>query len=141
MSGWVPVGAPPTSVPRTAALCDDRAEIRRSLQVALSILPGLDIVAEAWDVASCGQVVQHLRPDLLVLDVNIPGGGPAAARLVKAIRWSTVIVAYSGRSEPHIREEMLDAGAGEYVLKTGRIGPLLAAITRLTSIPAPAHGP
>lgn len=127
-------GIPPSAgTARTVAVCDDRAEMRRSLRAALAMLPALDVVAEAWDVTTCGDVVRQLRPDLIVLDVNIPGGGASAARLVKSIRWATLIVAYSGRPERHVRAEMLGAGAGEYVLKTGRIGPLLAAVTRLTA--------
>ena len=129
------IGSRPGGPARTVVLCDDRAEMRRSVRSALSTLSTLDVVAEAWDVTSCGEAVHHLRPDLVVFDVNIPGGGVAAARLVKSIRRATLIVAYSGRHERHIREEMLGAGAGEYVLKTGRIGPLLAAVTRLTAPP------
>ncbi|WP_420123659.1 response regulator [Nakamurella sp.] len=135
------IGSRPGRPLHTVVLCDDRAEMRRSVRAALTTLPALDVVAEAWDVASCGEAVHDLRPDLVVLDVNIPGGGPAAARLVKSIRWATLIVAYSGRHEEHIRAEMLGAGAGEYVLKTGRVGPLLAAVTRLTSPPALAYPP
>lgn len=75
-----------------------------------------------------------------MLDVNIPGGGIQAAHLAKSIRGSILIVAYSGRGEPHVREEMLVAGADEYVLKTGRIGPLLAAVTRLMNGPALVGG-
>lgn len=122
-------------------IVDDRAEIRRSLQAALAMLPGLAVVAEGWDVLTCGQIVREHRPDLVVLDVNIPGGGAAAARLVKSIRFSTRIVAYSGRHEPHVRASMLGAGAGEYVVKTGRIGPLLEAVSRLLAHPTTIAGP
>lgn len=125
----IPRGDDPTRV----AICDDRAEIRRALQAALSILSNLAIVAEAWDVSTYGHVVHAHQPDLLVLDANIPGGGANAARLVKSIRRSTIIVAYSGRHEKHVRDEMLNAGAGEFVLKTGRIGPLLETIAHHTA--------
>lgn len=126
---------------RRIAICDDRAEIRRSLRAALAMLPGLTIVAEAWDVRTCGEVVRTHRPDLVVLDVNIPGGGAAAAQLVKSIRWSTLIVAYSGRHETHVRDAMLGAGAGDSVVKTGRIGPLLEAVGRLIPHPGVTAGP
>lgn len=125
---------------RRVAICDDRKEIRWSLRAALTTLPGLTVVAEAWDVPTCGEVVRASEPDLLVLDVNMPGGGVAATRLAKSIRGSTLIVAYSGRNEQRVREEMLGAGADEYVLKTGRIAPLLAAVTRLMNGPALVGG-
>lgn len=125
---------------RSVVICDDTAEIRRSLQAALAMLPGLVVAGEAWDVMTCGELVRRLSPDLVVLDVNIPGGGVSAARLVKSIRRSTLILAYSGRHETVVRDAMLAAGAAEFVLKTGRVRPLLDAVRRVAAVPATLPG-
>lgn len=81
------------------------------------------------DLDTCADQVRRHRPDLLILDVNIPGGGGLdAARSAKTISPGITIVAYSGRQEPAVVDAMLAAGSDNFVLKTGRIKPLLDAL-------------
>lgn len=112
----------------TVVICDDRAHIRQSLREVLGYDPALTLVGEAWDLSSCEAAVRQHGPDILILDVNIPGGGVAAAKTVKLISPGTRIVAFSGRYERSVAEAMLSAGSDVFVLKTGRIRPLLDAL-------------
>ena len=85
-------------------------------------------VLPASDARSCLDQVQATRPDLLILDVNMPGGGPHVAAAAKALYPDLHIVVFSGRVDPAIRHAMLAAGADQFVLKTGRVQPLLEAM-------------
>lgn len=116
---------------RTVLVCDDRKEMRDAITGLLELLPDLKLVGSAADARSCVDGVREWRPDVLMLDVNIPGGGPDLAREVKAINPTMHIVVFSGRDEPAVRKQMLAAGADQYVVKTGRLTPLLAALRRV----------
>ena len=110
-------------------VCDDRVELRQAIRLALSSHPALRIVGEAEDGPSCLREVGRLQPDLLILDVNMPGGGPELARQLRE-RWPDLfILVYSGVLLPHVQTEMLAAGADRFVLKTGRLRPLMEALS------------
>lgn len=118
---------------RTVLVCDDRAEMRDAITGLLELLPDLKVVGYAADAHSCTAGVREWLPDVLLLDVNIPGGGPDLAHEVRAIDPTMHIVVFSGRDEPSVREQMLAAGADQYVVKTGRLSPLLEALRRAGS--------
>lgn len=125
---------------RTVLVCDDRKEMRDAIAGLLELLPDLKLVGSAADARSCASGVRAWRPDVLMLDVNIPGGGPELAREVKAINPTMHIVVFSGRDEPAVREQMLAAGADQYVVKTGRLSPLIQALRRAHDGPARDQG-
>jgi DNA-binding NarL/FixJ family response regulator len=90
--------------------------------------PRFLVVGHAEDGTTCLERVRETNPDLLILDVNMPGGGPQVAAGAKDIRPELHIVIFSGREDSKIERAMLEAGADQYVLKTGRIRPLLQAL-------------
>lgn len=109
-------------------ICDDRSELRDAIGLVLLGNRRFQLVGEAQDARSCLTQVELLRPDLLILDVNMPGGGPDVARTLRD-RWPDLfILVYSGQSRPQVRDDMLAAGADRFVLKTGRLRPLLEAL-------------
>jgi DNA-binding NarL/FixJ family response regulator len=109
-------------------ICDDQPELRSAIVDILDADPRFLVVGHAEDGTSCLQRVQETHPDLLILDVNMPGGGPHVATGAKDIRPELHIVVFSGREDGAIERAMLEAGADQYVLKTGRIRPLLQAL-------------
>ncbi len=110
-------------------VCDDRYEVRNAIELALRGHPVLRLVGQAEDAMSCLSEIDRCRPDLLILDVNMPGGGPSITRELRR-RWPGLfILVYSSHGQRRVREQMLDAGADQFVLKTGRLRPLLAALT------------
>ena len=109
-------------------VCDDRSELRDAIGLVLRDSDRFCIVGEAEDAASCLVQVDRLRPDVLILDVNMPGGGPSVTRTLRD-RWPGLfILVYSGQSRTQVREDMLAAGADRFVLKTGRLRPLIEAL-------------
>lgn len=109
-------------------ICDDRAELRDAIGLVLRGNRRFELVGEAEDAASCLDQVDRHQPDLLILDVNMPGGGPDVTRTLRD-RWPDLfILVYSGQSRPQVRDDMLAAGADRFVLKTGRLRPLMQAL-------------
>jgi two-component system invasion response regulator UvrY len=118
---------------RTVLVCDDRQELRDAIAKVLADVPRFIVVGEATDDVSCLQRINDLRPDVLILDVSMPGGGPSVARKAKALHPDMHILVFSGRQDPRLQREMLGAGADQYVVKTGRLRPLLEALDRAFS--------
>jgi two-component system response regulator NreC len=122
---------------RTVVVCDDRPELREAIGSVLAEVPRFRVIGEATDGTSCLQQVLDLKPDVLILDASIPGGGTATARTAKALLPHLHIVVFSGRPDRRLQREMLAAGADQYVVKTGRLRPLIEALDR--SVTPAAH--
>jgi DNA-binding NarL/FixJ family response regulator len=60
----------------------------------------------------------------------MPGGGPDLAKAAKELNPGMHIVVFSGRQDARVQREMLGAGADQYVVKTGRLRPLLEALNQ-----------
>ena len=112
----------------TIVICDDQLELRAAIVEVLATNPRFLVVGHAEDGTSCLEKVREAAPDLLILDVNMPGGGPHVATAAKEIRPQLHIMVFSGREDAKIERGMLEAGADQYVLKTGRVRPLLQAL-------------
>lgn len=113
----------------TVLICDDQKALRDVISAVVTNNPRFVVlVPSAVDGPSCVQRVEEARPDLLILDVNIPGGGPQIPRAVKAIDPDIFILVFSGRTDMAMQNDMLSAGADEYLVKTGRLAPLVLAL-------------
>lgn len=113
---------------RTVLICDDQPELRDAIGRMLTKNPRFTVVGHAVDGASCLEQVRATQPELLILDVNMPGGGPQVARKAKDVQPHLHIVVFSGRQESSVERAMLEAGADQYVIKTGRVRPLIQAL-------------
>lgn len=109
-------------------LCDDQPDIRNALNDVISALPGFTVTGQAATGHGCLQALDAEPADLIVLDVILPGGGPALAAALRQHHLAMRIVVYSAHSEPQVRQAMLDAGADDYIVKTGRLAPLRRAL-------------
>ena len=116
------------SNPATVVVCDDRPELRDAVRAVLAGNPGFTVVAEAAEGAGCLEIIRRTRPNILILDVSMPGGGPEVARAIKAIAPDVHILVYTGRPDLRLWQDMLDAGADQYLVKTGRLRPLIDAL-------------
>jgi len=120
----------PVTARCTVLICDDRSELREAITKVLSGAPRFRVVGEAVDGATCLQCVREIGPDVLILDIGMPGGGPQVARAAKGLRPDMYVLVFSGIRDDQMQRVMLLAGADEYVVKTGRLRPLLAALDR-----------
>jgi len=99
-------------------LADDHTVMRSGLRMLLDAEEDFEVVAEARDVLSTFQAVRGHRPDVLVLDLNMPGGSSIEAikRLVP-ISPKTSVVVLTMEEDREFACEAMQAGASGYVLK------------------------
>ncbi|HWD63830.1 MAG TPA: response regulator transcription factor [Solirubrobacteraceae bacterium] len=112
-------------------LADDHSVVRHGLRQLLETSGGFSVVAQAADVPSTLEAVRSWQPDVLVLDLNMPGGSSLDA--VPKIRLDspgTQIVVLTMQSEPAYARRALSAGAVGYVLKDAADNEVVEAIRR-----------
>jgi ATP/maltotriose-dependent transcriptional regulator MalT/ActR/RegA family two-component response regulator len=115
--------------PATILLVDDHPLVRKGLRALLESEPRLTVVGEAGDGNEALERARTLRPDVVVLDVSMPGmsGFEAASRILAESPRSKVVT-LSMHSEKRFVDEMLRAGAAAYVLKDSAPEDLVVAI-------------
>jgi two-component system KDP operon response regulator KdpE len=105
---------------------DDESQIRRVLRATLST-SGYDVV-EAKDGQEAIDMVIRERPDLILLDVNMPGMSGLEACSKIRLSYEGPIIMVTVRNSEQDKVVALDAGADDYVVKPFAIGELLARI-------------
>jgi two-component system response regulator NreC len=112
-------------------IADDHAFVRRGLRQVLDAEEGFDVVAEAADLESARRYTRGHRPDVLVLDLNMPGGSSLdGIPEIRAECPDTQIVVLTMQNEPAYARHALGAGALGYVLKESAESELVEAIRR-----------
>jgi two-component system, NarL family, response regulator NreC len=112
-------------------IADDHAVVRRGLRQVLDAEPGFEVVAEAGNLDDARRYVRGHHPDILVLDLNMPGGSSLGH--IPSIRNEapdTQIVVLTMQNEPAYARQALSAGALGYVLKEAAEEELVEAIKR-----------
>lgn len=122
------MAALPTERPIRVVLADDHAVVRSGLRLLLT-QAGMEVVAEAGDVDTALRYVLGHKPDILVLDLNMPGEPslPAIPR-VKDASPGTRVVVLTMQQEPEFARAALQGGAAAYVLKEAADAELVRAI-------------
>lgn len=110
-------------------IADDHQVVRSGLRLVLHGHEGMRVVGEAGTVAEALRLVASRQPDVLVLDLNMPGEPslPAIPRVAEACARTRVVV-LTMQDDPAFAREALQAGAGAFVLKEAAGGELVAAV-------------
>ncbi len=113
----------------TVVIADDHAIVRDGIRSVLEREDGeFTVIAEAADIPSMIRVVRELKPDLLTLDLTMPGGSSLGALPQVFISHPTLAVAIlTMREDPEYARQALRAGARSYVLKEAEPNELLQA--------------
>lgn len=110
-------------------LADDHAVVRSALRALLEKEPDFEILAEANDGEEAIRFAVGHRPDVVVLDLNMPGvGGLAAIAPIRERCPDTQIVVLTMQNQPAYAREALQAGAIGYVLKEAADSELVRAV-------------
>jgi two-component system response regulator NreC len=110
-------------------LADDHVVMRSGLRLLLETEPGFIIVAEVADAQAAARSVSGHHPDVLILDLNMPG--ESALELIPRMREEapgTGIVVLTMQRDPMFARQALRAGAYGYVLKDATDGELVLAV-------------
>jgi DNA-binding NarL/FixJ family response regulator len=115
-------------------VADDHAIVRSGLKQIFALDPGLSVIAEAANGAEVLDGLRHDEPDLLLLDMNMPGvSGPDLIARIRAQRPSLPILVLSMHNESQLALRALRAGANGYVTKDCEPEMLLAAVRKIAS--------
>ena len=113
--------------PTRVLIVDDSAHAREGLRALLRTWPGLEIAGEAANGLDALRLVDECHPDVVLMDLQMPGlDGAQATRLIKQ-QWPAVIVIVL-TMYPTEHAAALAAGADAFVLKEGTPERLLAAL-------------
>jgi two-component system response regulator NreC len=107
-------------------LADDHAVVRSGLRMLLDAQEGLDVVAEAGEIETTARMVRAHRPDVLVLDLNMPGSESLPA--IPEFAEQTAVVVLTMQNDPGFARKALQNGARGYVLKEAADSELVQAV-------------
>ena len=120
-----------TPDPIRVVIADDHSIVRRGLRGVLGADRGFEVVAEAGTLDAARQYIRGCHPDVLVLDLTMPGGSTLKA--IPEIRDEcpdTQIVVLTMHNEPAYARQALSAGALGYVVKEAAEEELVEAVRR-----------
>src|SRR5262249_44058374 len=110
-------------------IADDHAMVREGLRALVDAQPNLRVVGEAADGAEAIAQVRDLRPDVVLLDLSMPGmGGAESAARIAAEAPSVKVLALTMQEERGYVSRLLRAGASGFVLKRTASSELVRAI-------------
>jgi two-component system response regulator NreC len=110
-------------------LSDDHAVLRAGLRALLSAEPDMDVVGEAGDGEETVRQAEALRPDVIVMDIAMPGGGGLqATRTIRGRGLPCKVLILTMHAEDQYLLPVIEAGGSGYVLKTGADSDLIEAI-------------
>jgi len=115
-------------------LADDHHLVRRGFRRMLEDDPDIRVVAEASDGNEAVRLAAETRPDVVVMDAAMPGGGGiAATRAILERLPETSVLMLSMHSEQTVVQQAMAAGARGYVLKNAIELDLASAVRRIAA--------
>jgi len=115
--------------PLRILVADDEGTIRAALSALLDLEEDLDVVAQAEDGRQAVELARRHRPDVAVLDLEMPGlDGIAAVAELRRVAPMCAGVVLTGRGRPAHLREALEAGAVAFVAKGAPAGTLAEVI-------------
>jgi DNA-binding NarL/FixJ family response regulator len=120
---------PDITTPLRILLADDHVTVRHGLKLLIDTQADMKVIAEAGDGKSAIRMAQDLKPDVVVMDISMPGvNGLMATRSLKQLQPDIAIVTLTRHGDDAYLHELLRAGVSGYVLKQSAPSELLQAI-------------
>lgn len=116
----------------TTMIVDDHEVVREGLRLSLSRAPHIRVVGEAADGASAVEMAERRKPDVIIMDVRMPGmdGLEATKILTEKVPESKVLI-FTAYSERSLLSRGLESGAKGYILKEAPHQTLVRAIEKV----------
>ncbi|MDP2248043.1 MAG: response regulator transcription factor, partial [Nitrosomonadales bacterium] len=115
-------------------LADDHAVVRSGLRRLLEQNPEMQVVAEADSGEQAYQLYAELKPDVVVMDISMPGmGGLEAIRRILGRNPAARVVVFSMHENAAFAFQALNMGAKGYVAKSGMAEDLVIAVKKAAS--------
>lgn len=115
-------------------LAEDHEIVREGVRVMINSQPDMEVVGECGDGRAALRLASELRPDVLVMDISMPGvNGLRAAERVKKVCPEVAIITLTRHADLGFLKQLLGAGVNGYVLKQSASTELLRAIRTVAS--------
>ncbi len=119
-------------------LCDDHVMVREGLRRVIDGVEGIEVVASASDGEEGIEATLRLRPDVVLMDLAMPGvDGVAATRRIAAEAPDVSVVVLTSFADRSQVLDAVDAGASSYVLKDASVEEVVRAIRSAAAGEAP----
>lgn len=116
-------------MPTSIIIADDHGLIRAGLRALLNGMPDIEVVGEAADGLSVLKLAAELKPDIVLMDISMPGlSGIEATEQLREIVPKTRILALTVHEDEGMLRKMIRAGAHGYIIKRAIESDLLQAI-------------
>lgn len=120
--------------PIRVALCDDHRVIRSGLRRILEAEPDIEVVGEAGSAEECLAVARDARPDVMVLDIGLPGtNGIEVARLLGEAGATARILMLTVHDDVAYLRKAFEAGASGYLVKEAADIELVLAVRQVAA--------
>jgi DNA-binding NarL/FixJ family response regulator len=117
--------SPPTRV----LIADDQTIVREGLSTLLSLLPGIEVVGAATDGEEAVQLVDRLRPDVVLMDLRMPRvDGAEATRRIRELAPATQVIVLTTYADDASVFAAVQAGARGYLTKNASAAEIRRAI-------------
>src|SRR5688572_10557533 len=118
----------------TCLIADDHEVVREGLRLSLSRSPQIRVVGEASDGASAVAIAERRRPNVVIMDVRMPGmDGLEATKILTERLPQTSVLIFTAYGERSLLGRGLEAGAKGYILKEAPHQTLLRAIEKVAN--------
>lgn len=118
-----------TDTPIRIVIADDHTLVRSGLKLILSAQPDFELVGEAANGEDAIERTRELRPDILLLDIGMPGmTGVEAARVIRSEFPEVRIVVLTMYDDEAYLQQFLQIGASGYVMKQAADDELVSAV-------------
>jgi DNA-binding NarL/FixJ family response regulator len=109
-------------------LVDDHAILRETLKMLLRTQPDFEVLGEAKDASEALAQVELLHPDIVLLDLSIPGGGGRIVAQMIAASGRPRVLVLTMHTEPATMRAMIALGASGYIVKSSSPSVLLTGL-------------
>ncbi|MBN2289730.1 MAG: response regulator transcription factor [Candidatus Glassbacteria bacterium] len=115
-------------------IADDSELMRNRLMSAISALEGIQVVGEAVDCCQAVEAVEKLHPDVVILDIRMPGGsGIEVLNTVKSQKSSPIVIMLTNYAYPQYQSKCLESGADYFFDKSSDFGKVPALLKKLAA--------
>ncbi len=102
----------------TALIADDSSLIRERLFELLSAFEGIDTIELARDTSEAKDKIVRLKPDIVILDIRMPGGGGfEVLKIIKEKNLKSCVIIFTSYPYPQYRDKSLELGADYFLSK------------------------